>query len=645
MKRLIAFLTALYAFCNFAAIGDTNIVSAHDSAHWTWYGNYDAVAVFPSTHLSYEKVFMEFEIWCPDNGCSDWDYTTKISARLETGTDTTHSYDSNQVLTIDTFITYREVELGRYITPYAGNYGDDWHRTFRFDVTDFQSILKDSTIIRAFYDGWQDGWKFSTRFLFIEGTPTRNVIGFENLWTGRYNYGDLAHPIDESVAPMTVPVLAGSEFAKLRVVTTGHRFGGAENCAEFCVKNHEFHINGSKAFDQLLWKPDCGMNPEYPQAGTWLYDRAGWCPGEPVPGYQYDLSEYISGDSITIDYRFDDYTWDNVNPPSPSYYIGAAVVYYGPFNFQKDAALIDIISPTKAFEHSRYNPICGDPIVVIQNNGSEVLTAAAIKYGIEGEQENIFNWSGSLAPLEKDTVTLYKNADRSTLWSGANENSIFYAEIELTNDQYGQNNRRSSSISLPPLYPKDFILRFRTNGAPEETSVKVYYQDGTEVYSTPDVMESRETYDSTLSLAEGCYWMEVIDSGKDGVDFWANSDGRGKLEFRTDDSGSADLIAFDLDFGTALYYHFMVGYELNVEELESKGFMISPNPSNGIIYIHSKENTSSSTVEVYTTTGQKIFEAVNAFIGEGGYRIDLSDYKGQILFVRCGEESVPVILK
>ena len=53
-------------------------------------------------------------------------------------------------------------------------------------------------------------------------------------------------------------------------------------------------INGQDLYEQHLWRPDCGQNPVYPQAGTWYFPRGGWCPGDVVQYWDYNLTEHFS---------------------------------------------------------------------------------------------------------------------------------------------------------------------------------------------------------------------------------------------------------------------------------------------------------------------------------------------------------------
>lgn len=635
--RYTLLLTLLFSITNtlFAAQGDTTWIQAHDESHWTWYGNYDVKAYFPETDQNFEKILFELTIGCPDGGCSEWDYFTKYSARIPTGEiDTTHNYDSLGVLTIDTTILYEETELARYITPYAGNYENTWSRTYYFDVTDYQSIFNDSVIIRGFYDGWQDGWKISTRFAMIEGTPGRSVIGYANLWTGRYTYGEVDNPIQNQVTPQTVQVPAGAKYAKIKAVTTGHRFGGAENCAEFCEKTHSFHVDGQKAGDQYLWRTTCGENPEFPQAGTWLYDRAGWCPGEEVFPYEYNITEFINKDSITIDYQFDDYTWDNGNPPAPSYYIGAQVIFYSDHAYSYDGEVNEIVAPSTKFRHHRYNPICANPIIVLRNNGLETMKHGLIEFGLVNGEPNYHYWVGNLEYGEVDTVTLNLPEERTNLWQGVKEGDQFYAEIKNLNyksDENDDNDRKTSTVNIPPTYDNSFIIRLKTNNAFEETTFTLKHSNGNLLYQSEESLQSRTTYDQEVKLTPGCYIFEVKDSDEDGIDWWANNDGSGRIEFRTPESPSvADIKRFEGDFGTGFTHQFRVGTPMDIKDINTPEYKVWPNPSNGLLHIQLKNTQANSSINIFNQLGQNIRTIENA---TGVSNIQLNEFAGQILFI------------
>jgi hypothetical protein len=71
----------------------------------------------------------------------------------------------------DSLATY---ELARMITPYGSYYNNLWTNPYRFDITDFSSLLHDSVQIEVFYSGWTDGFLATCNFEMITGTPDHN---------------------------------------------------------------------------------------------------------------------------------------------------------------------------------------------------------------------------------------------------------------------------------------------------------------------------------------------------------------------------------------------------------------------------------------------------------------------------------------
>ncbi len=70
------------------------------------------------------------------------------------------------------------------------------------------------------------------------------------------------------------------------------------------------------------------------------------------------------------------------------------------------SAIDDILAPNDKFEYSRTNPVCNNPKIRLKNNGSNVLTSAVIKYGLMGEPESTYNWTGSLNTFQTIDIAL-----------------------------------------------------------------------------------------------------------------------------------------------------------------------------------------------------------------------------------------------
>ena len=106
---------------------------------------------------------------------------------------------------------------------------------------------------------------------------------------------------------LNIPTDLDPQPSRAQIISyvTGHGQGNAENCAEFCPKNHWFAVDGHKLMKQI-WRDDCRTTAAPNQAGTWQYPRAGWCPGAIV--YPWN-EEFLLGTTkeITIDYGVEEY--------------------------------------------------------------------------------------------------------------------------------------------------------------------------------------------------------------------------------------------------------------------------------------------------------------------------------------------------
>lgn len=482
------------------------------------------------------------------------------------------------------------IELARVITPYANAAvnpmfnATTWKFTWDFDVTDYAPILRDSVTIRAHFSGYQDGFTATLDFDFIEGTPPAEVIGVKNLWHGSYQYGVTTNPISAKVTPQTVNIPANADVTRVRIVPTGHSFGDAENCAEFCAKNYYVGVNGTQQYTHLMWRDDCGMNPLYPQTGTWIYDRANWCPGGKGLAHDHDLSSFVTkGQNNTVSLDFEPYTTTGTGGNTPSYILDGQLFTYKTPAFTNDAAMEDIITPSLKDEFKRYNPACNNPVVVIRNTGKNPLTSLVIEYGAEGGVMWGYNWSGNLKFLEYDTVAL-PAAD----WGSFAQPAMFSVSIRNPNgvaDEYASNNVFKTPFVRTPKYTGKFYLQLRTNNAGAETYFKLTNAAGTVLYSR-DNLSNATTYRDTFDLPRGCYELTIYDRDKDGIYFWANNDGSGTASLRS--VNNQLLYNFERDFGTQITHRFTMDWTLGDEETLLKlneQIQLYPNPSQGVFSI------------------------------------------------------------
>ncbi|MFZ4520441.1 MAG: peptide-N-glycosidase F-related protein [Bacteroidales bacterium] len=468
-------------------------------------------------------------------------------------------------------------ELARYITPYGNNLslGNGW--TWFFDLTDYASLLHDSVHLSA--GNWQE--LLDMKFRMIEGTPPRDVLGIKNIYSGNHGYADESQ---HNLPPVTVMVDSGVKNARLKMRITGHGFGGNLDCSEFCSRTNELKINGLHAYNHLVWRADCGLNPLYPQGGTWLYDRAEWCPGAEVRTKNFELSNLIvPGDSLTIDYNLQPgYTW-NGQGSWPYYSIESQLITYSKPNFRLDAALEEVLSPNNDKLYNRYNPLCGRPLIAIKNNGSDTLRSLSIDFGPAGGKTQTFAWSGRLA--FQDTARILLPAIDWSDWTG--EDGHFSFRLYHPNggvDEYPLNDSARSSFVIPPTYENQLVLKFKSNHMAGSLSWFVVDQDDHIVYQNGP-LENNTIYQDTFNLAKGCYRLILRNADGEGLNYWANMPpyGNGTSGYAQLKNFQGQIIkSFQGDFGREVAQSFTVGMTIDIPELNPGGYVnVYPNPTHG----------------------------------------------------------------
>lgn len=485
----------------------------------------------------------------------------------------------------DVYPVIRSFELGRLMTPYAGNFNNQWSHTYTFDVTDFLPIMKDSAQIRLFYGGWQDGFNASVKFRYIEGTPPRKPLSIQNIYSsgmGGFLYGNPDTGIETFLTDVKLPNRADAKYTKVRYTASGHSFGGAENCAEFCQKNYYLFVNENPVDTQLIWKT-CGDIALYPQAGTWLYDRSGWCPGDITTTYEHDISDFITNDdSILINVDMDAYTYDFNAGFHPNYIVESQLVQYGAMNFTNEAEIAEIVAPNNNPRYSRNNPFGTRPLIKIKNNGAEPLYSLDFYYQINNGELAQYHWEGEINPLNTAIIEL-PSITYDLCFNNQDELRKFWVEIENPNgvaDEWEYNNHATSVFEVPPVYNEFFYLEFITNKHPEENYLEIKDASGQVIFSKDNLAPSTK-YRDTLNLAKGFYELTLTDAGGDGLYFWANPDaGIGDLVFY---HAQYDIIErLERDFGSVLHHAFFVEPPTQINNTQSIDFEIHPNPANSV---------------------------------------------------------------
>ena len=480
-------------------------------------------------------------------------------------------------------------EIARYITPYGNglSLGEGW--TWVFDVTDYAPMLTDSVHLTA--GNFQE--LLDLKFYMIEGTPPRDVKKIEKVYSGYFYLSDFP----EKVPPDTIALVDGATDFKLKARTSGHLFDNPTNCAEFCKKLHSLRVDDELVYDWQIIE-ECSDNPLYPQGGTWIYDRAGWCPGAKVSEHDVEITPYINGDQVIVDYN-------SAADQYGAYVLELQMFSYGSPNFGADAAIDEVIAPNRLERYGRYNPTASAPIVVIQNRGGDKLYTAEITYGPQGSSKT-FKWSGELDIMEKEQVVL--ETFSWTDWTSGN--GVFEVSISNPNgnvDENPVNDSYRTTYDLPKIYPGSIIIHFKTNKMPYQNSYQIRDMEGVVVFEREDFV-ANTLYVDTVTLLAGIYDFHLEDTGDNGISFWADNEGSGYLRFYDFDGNK--VTDFEADFGDAIYHCFYMDISLGGKELanDKVAFDILPNPNDGRFSInYSLKSQGDCTMSIYNTTGQKVW--------------------------------------
>ena len=610
-----------------------------------------------------------FQVWMYKNNAKPFEVTDSLTA-YESGY-WNYYYSSIGAKTDSTFVTgdttfvkgsrkaykpfevIRETEIGRFITPYGKWHNKDWSYTWEYDVTDYAHILRDSTEIKVFYDGWSQGSLFDLDFTFIEGIPARETYSHNVFWSGNPTYGDPNNPIENFLKPLKFPRLHPADKVTLRLMTTGHGFGGTENAAEFSQKTHKILVNGEEKYEQYLWRGDCGQNPIYPQAGTWYYNRAGWCPGDVVQYWDYHMTPFFANsDSTEIGYAMEPY--ENQDLSKRASYIIEGQLLYSKANYLNNVSLEEIKMPNNAYKYRRMNPICPGqkPLIVVKNQGTNTLNSMIIRYRIDNGEDKYFNWSGNIAFMETSQIEL----PIIDFPSGDHTFTVQVFEPNGRLDESDIGDIKTVEFSNPKLTTSSKVaLTLRTDavsGIPNGIRYEVQDADGyviRERGNFPDGATIRDTF----NLENGCYRFIIYDESLgDGLYPIFQGSTRGFYSLREVGGSTIIFNSQAANYGqpSGVYASFgdreiipfrvntnAVSIDESIAEFTEPTLNIAPNPTkSGIstLQLHGMPRDVEGTLQIVSGLGQVVFQEQISTTDAQSMPISLQGYPSGAYAVR-----------
>jgi len=539
MRSLLLLVLPCFALGLFAQ-GTFHVISHNRSTVVTdphrGVNQFPANVAFPTADIPVRQVLLHVTFGCPDTmRCADWDYRDRILA--------------HRIGTADTF------EVSRMLTPYGGGFSKEWHFTWTTDLTDLRSLLQDSCTVIYEHGGYEPntdrGWAVTLDFEFILGKPAQPVLDVVPLYAGGFAYGNKARSIEADLPPHNVDVPIGATTMRIRVLQTGHGMNLQDGCGEFCAKQRIIKVNGDTVNTHKLWK-DCGCNPVQPQAGTWIFDRANWCPGSLNQPDIVDVPLKQGAPQATVDIDMEPYAVDSSTAKES---ITAYAILLGPLQARNDVALETLLEPHADQPFAATRPQGNTARIRIRNLGSSPLHTVTVKYGTQGFTSRTFRWADELAPGATADVDLPGIIDMKPGMNG------YFAEVTKPNgkaDAWPGDNRTELQFAAPPVLGQHLIVQLRTNKQPEQNALALTNAEGrTLLDHALGSLRADTLYSDTLHLQSGRYALQLTDTAGDGLEFWYNAAG-GRGTLRLLDMQGRCIKAFESDCGDGLGFSFLV---------------------------------------------------------------------------------------
>jgi hypothetical protein len=507
-------------------------------------------------------------------------------------------------------------EIGRSITPYGkgldlGENGFTWV----YDMTDYTPWLQGEIDMSAH----SQLELLDLKFLFIKGTPPRDVLDIQSLWVNDANnvsYKALSY--DDNLFEIPVDLLPEAEQFKIRMRMTGHGHnsndGSYPHCCEWKDNEHSLYVNGDNVYNWHIFKnTECAENPVYPQGGTWPGSREGWCPGDIVKEQDFELSAFVDSNPIGIDYTITPVPANNEGMGNGQYWTTVHFFQYGGANFANDVEIYDIIKPNDNVNYRRINPICYDPEILVRNNGADLVQSLDIEYYVSGGQKEILSWEGNIYPNETESITLPVPDESFWIGDGDNKFTVKVSNPNGNPDEQPVNDSYTVKFEMPDMYDQEIYLQYTANNRPNDYNLYIFDIDKNYVWESR-LITPGSTNNIPLDFAKGCYSFVIIDRNNMGLSYWAYPDqGQGALSIR--DADGKILKNFNPDFGRSIYYSFYIGDVSYVQDQNNDGLVsISPNPVKDELKLHFNDLSGQIELSIYNEVGDLQYK--NSMIAE-----------------------------
>ena len=291
----------------------------------------------PSDVSDVDRVLLEYRMGAWGNRPGEWDNTT--------------------MLFVEDKSTGERYEIARAITPYGNSFSSTWSKTFWLDVTEYLPMLSGTTTFYLYYGGWDAtdsrAHTATVTLNYYKGEPKRNVVFIHELYDSSrdgnsgyrgWAYGVAGYDIEDAsrLGERTVVIPESVKSLEIRVAITGHGHDQGTfveridyrtlNAAEFDENFYEFVYNGVRQSSKghIFFE----NSTTYPQAGTYIYDRANWGPGLPINVQYWMITPTKEGyGTITLDMDLEEFVSAMTAPNAEG--VAQYIVQVNLFGFDK----------------------------------------------------------------------------------------------------------------------------------------------------------------------------------------------------------------------------------------------------------------------------------------------------------------------
>mgnify|MGYP000045588676 CR=1 FL=1 len=233
------------------------------------------------------------------------------------------------------------------------------------------------------------------------------------------------------------------------------------------------------------------------------------------------------------------------------------------------------------------------PSVNVQNVGGDDITSLAIDYSVNGGPIETHNWTGTLVPLQHETIEL-----PGISYTIGQTNDVV---ITLQSDEENSNNEVTASFEKSIEGTNDCTLILNTDNGGSQCTWELFNSAGTLVYSGGPY-GNNENNNIPLTLPGDCYEFNLYDSA-----------GNGGGSVILHDSNNDIMYGTSGNYGEGETAYFSTDGFLGLSDSVLENISIYPNPATTVLNIENAENSS---IEVYNMLGQSLYSKNNISLSE-----------------------------